>query len=106
MISGLSIAVPALGTFRKHHVSPNPTKRVPALIVDGPYRFTRNPLYLSLALIYAGLALVLASLWSLALLVPVLVVIDNHAITKEERYLERRFGNEYLHYRERVRRWI
>ena len=77
-----------------------------ALVTTGPFRFTRNPVYLSFTLCYAGIALAARSLWALLLLPVVLVVIQYGVIYREERYLERRFGVDYVQYRERVRRWI
>jgi hypothetical protein len=73
---------------------------------SGPYRLTRNPMYLSLALLYAGIAILYQSIWALLLLFPVLFIIDRHVIVLEELYLERRFGSAYARYRTRVRRWI
>ncbi|HEU5040160.1 MAG TPA: isoprenylcysteine carboxylmethyltransferase family protein, partial [Gemmatimonadales bacterium] len=76
------------------------------LVTDGPYRFTRNPMYLGFTLWYlAGTAWV-NSLWLLVLLPVVLLVMQRGVITREEAYLERRFGREYTEYRARVRRWL
>ncbi len=77
-----------------------------ALVTDGPYRLTRNPGYLGMALAYAGIALVSGALWPLASLLVVVVVIDRGVIAREERYLERAFGDEYRDYRRRTRRWL
>jgi protein-S-isoprenylcysteine O-methyltransferase Ste14 len=77
-----------------------------ALVTTGPIRFSRNPLYVSLTLCYVGIALAVQSLWSLLLLLVVLVVMQHGVIFREERYLERRFGEDYVRYKERVRRWI
>ena len=75
-------------------------------ITSGPFRFTRNPLYISLALVYAGIALTVGSAWALAFLVPVLGIIRYGVIAREERYLEGKFGPEYLRYKQSVRRWL
>ena len=77
-----------------------------ALVTTGPFQFSRNPLYVSLTLCYLGIATAAQSLWAIALLVVVLAVIRRGVIDREERYLERRFGSDYLRYKERVRRWI
>jgi protein-S-isoprenylcysteine O-methyltransferase Ste14 len=77
-----------------------------ALVVDGPFRFTRNPLYLSLTLLYSGTALLLNLLWVVLLLPIALVIMQFGVISREERYLEKKFGQEYLRYKTRVRRWI
>ncbi|MCX5796183.1 MAG: isoprenylcysteine carboxylmethyltransferase family protein [Elusimicrobia bacterium] len=83
-----------------------PHKPSSALITFGPYRFSRNPLYLSSALLYAGVALWFGLLWSLLLLPAALAVVRSYVIAKEESYLERRFGRSYLDYKARVRRWL
>ena len=75
-------------------------------MTTGPYRLTRNPAYLGMALVYVATALLAGSLWALVPLPFVLVVIDRAVIAGEERYLERKFGPEYLDYKTRVRRWI
>jgi len=76
------------------------------LVTTGVYRLSRNPGYLGMALVYCGIALVTGSLWALLPLVPVLGVIDRGVIAREERFLERRFGREYLRYKRRTRRWL
>ena len=77
-----------------------------ALVTEGPFRFTRNPLYLGLTLMYAGIALLIPGTWPLLLLVPVLLVMRWGVIAREERYLERKFGEPYRAYLGRVRRWL
>jgi protein-S-isoprenylcysteine O-methyltransferase Ste14 len=79
---------------------------VPRLVTDGPFRFTRNPEYLGLAMLYAGIALLRNSLWAILLLPVVVYVIQREVIGREERYLERTSGEEYLAYKARVRRWV
>lgn len=76
------------------------------LATEGPYRFTRNPLYLSVTLIYVGISVLVNALWPVLLLPFVLLVMQHGVIKREERYLERKFGEEYLQYKARVRRWI
>lgn len=81
-------------------------KPVPRLATGGPFRYTRNPGYLSLAMIYAGVAVRRNALWAIVLLPAVLLVIQREVIGREERYLERTFGEEYLSYKRSVRRWV
>ncbi len=81
-------------------------KPVPRLTTDGPFRYTRNPGYLSLAMIYAGIAVLRNALWIILLLPAALFVIQREVIGREERYLERTFGEEYVAYKARVRRWV
>jgi protein-S-isoprenylcysteine O-methyltransferase Ste14 len=76
-----------------------------ALVVDGIYGWTRNPLYLGTTLLYLGLSVAAGSLWAIALVVPLLWVINVGVIAREERYLERKFGDAYRAYKGRVRRW-
>jgi protein-S-isoprenylcysteine O-methyltransferase Ste14 len=84
-----------------------PTSLPTTTIVEtGPYRFTRNPIYLGMFLGLAGLAIAFDNLWLLATLVPFALVIRFGVVAREEAYLERKFGDVYRHYRARVRRWL
>ena len=98
--------LPAFIAFRRHHTSPIPYKPVTALVTSGPYRFTRNPMYVGFTCLYLGIALWANALWPLVLLPVVLVVMHHGVIAREERYLEQLFGDEYRAYRGRVRRWL
>jgi protein-S-isoprenylcysteine O-methyltransferase Ste14 len=80
-----------------------PTRR---LVVDGPYRYTRNPDYVGQTLTYLGIALVARSGWALLILPLVLVAVQHGVVRREERYLETRFGQPYRDYMARVRRWL
>lgn len=92
--------------FRSADTNVQPSQPATALVVDGIYGRTRNPMYLGLAAGHVGLALGLGSLWALLALVPALLVIHHGVVLREERYLEEKFGGEYLRYRARVARWI
>jgi protein-S-isoprenylcysteine O-methyltransferase Ste14 len=92
--------------FSRAGTSPNPWTPTSALVVSGVYRYTRNPMYLGLTLIYIGITLWVDTPWPLLPLPIVLAVIQRGVIAREERYLEARFGEEYRQYRARVRRWI
>src|SRR5919109_1643651 len=84
-----------------------PTNKPTTTIVEsGPYRFTRNPIYLGMFLGLIGLAIALDNLWLLIMLVPFALVIRYGVVAREEAYLERRFGEVYRDYRSRVRRWL
>jgi protein-S-isoprenylcysteine O-methyltransferase Ste14 len=76
------------------------------LVTAGPYQLSRNPIYLALTLIYAGLALAVDSLWPLAALPLLLAVMHFGVVRREEAYLEQKFGDTYREYRTRVRRWV
>jgi protein-S-isoprenylcysteine O-methyltransferase Ste14 len=84
-----------------------PTNRPTTTIVEsGPYRFTRNPIYLAMFLGLMGLAIAFDNLWLLMMLVPFAFVIRYGVVAREEAYLERKFGDVYGGYRSRVRRWL
>jgi protein-S-isoprenylcysteine O-methyltransferase Ste14 len=92
--------------LRAAQTAVRPDRPSTAIVTDGPYRFTRNPGYLGMALVFAGIAVGTDALWALAALVPTLVVVDRGVVAREERYLERKFGAQYRAYRERARRWL
>src|SRR5262245_45884730 len=77
-----------------------------ALVTSGPYKITRNPIYIGFILVYFGLAIVLTSIWVLVLLIPVLVVLQRGTVEREEAYLEREFGAAYRKYKAQVPRWL
>jgi protein-S-isoprenylcysteine O-methyltransferase Ste14 len=92
--------------FKRASTNVRPDRPTTAIVSTGPFRFTRNPGYLGMAAIFAGIALLGGALWALAMLVPTLLVIDRGVIAREERYLEGKFGAEYRDYKARVRRWL
>jgi protein-S-isoprenylcysteine O-methyltransferase Ste14 len=92
--------------MRRAQTSLNPSEPVKALVIEGPFKVTRNPIYVGFTLIYIGIALLVNTLWPLLLLPVVQNVMRQGVIEREERYLERKFGQEYLAYKERVPRWI
>jgi protein-S-isoprenylcysteine O-methyltransferase Ste14 len=104
----LGTALVASGRKRmiRHGTNVNPTQPTTAIVESGPFRFTRNPLYLGLTLLYVGLSLLLNTWWSLLLLVPVWLAMHFLVVRREETYLERKFGETYLTYRRRVRRYF
>ena len=106
VLLGATLAASAFYFFRLAKTSPFPERPSTSLIEAGPFRVTRNPLYLSMSLIHAGVALFANALWPLLFLVPALAVIRYLVITREERYLLRRFGTEYGNYCRRVPRWL
>ena len=103
--SGL-ILIAALWCFLRERVNPEPWKTTRAIIQHGIYAYSRNPIYLGMALLYAGVAILLVSFGALILLPPVLLVIRRQVIAREECYLEGKFGDPYRAYRAKVRRWI
>ncbi len=101
-----TLVVGALGRFRRAGTAVEPWRPSTALVTDGIYRFTRNPVYSAMALLYLGLALAMDSGVALVLLPPLLAVVQAGVVSREERYLESKFGDEYRHYRASVRRWL
>lgn len=92
--------------FARQKTTIIPNKPAKALVLGGPFRFTRNPLYLSMALLSVGVGLWLNTWWVLILLVPAVILVDRVVIAREEAYLRRRFGAEYDAFTARVRRWL
>jgi protein-S-isoprenylcysteine O-methyltransferase Ste14 len=84
----------------------NPGRPTTAITSSGPYRFSRNPLYVSLTLMFLGLTLAANTWWGLVLLVPVLMLMHFGVVLREERYLDRKFGETYRQYRASVRRYV
>jgi protein-S-isoprenylcysteine O-methyltransferase Ste14 len=103
---GLVLLASFESAFSRRGTAANPWKPTTAIVTAGPYGLTRNPAYLGMTLLYVGIALLAGALWVLAPLPVVLLVIDRAVIAREERYLERKFGREYLDYKRGVRRWI
>jgi protein-S-isoprenylcysteine O-methyltransferase Ste14 len=97
-----------MGTRRFLAVGTNipPSLPTTALVVEGIYGRTRNPLYLGTTLVYLGPSVAAGSLWAIVLVVPLLWVINVGVVAREERYLERKFGDAYRAYKARVRRWV
>jgi len=106
MLLAMMLFAWAIINLRRVGTSPNPHLPTKALTTQGPYQFTRNPIYIAFALVCAGLSLLLNMLWLLLSVPVVLVIVDRVVIRKEERYLEAKFGDEYRQYQNRVRRWI
>lgn len=106
LIIGFGLEAAAAGLFRRARTAIPPWKPSTALVTGGVYRFSRNPIYVGMAILYAGLAVGLDSPVALALILPCLVVVDRFVIAREERYLQARFGSAYLTYTQSVRRWL
>ena len=100
------LAVAAVRTFRRHQTTVNPLGKVTVIVDSGPFRYTRNPMYLSLLVLYIGGTFAFRLPWAMALLVPVFLALHFGVILPEERHLETTFGEPYRLYRQRVRRWL
>jgi len=105
LVAGLIVAsaLRALGRAKTTFDNRKPTT---AIATDGAFRYSRNPMYVSLTLLYVGIASLINSLWILLLVLPLMVVIQRGVVKQEEQYLERKFGAEYVSYKARVRRWL
>ena len=103
---GLPPVVAALRLFRDTGQDPKPWLPTPEIIRSGIYRFTRNPMYVGLALLQSAIGIGLGNLWILLLVPLVCAVVYSTAIRHEEAYLERKFGDSYLDYKKSVRRWL
>jgi protein-S-isoprenylcysteine O-methyltransferase Ste14 len=104
----LALALAAWGRRTMHASGTNisPLKPAVSLVTSGPYRFTRNPLYVAISLLFLGLTMLLNSWWGVVVLAPVLVILHWGVVRREERYLELKFGKQYADYRSRVRRYL
>lgn len=112
-IGGLVIAVSVLVLglwpvvmFRRSGQSELPWRPTPVVLEKGPYRFTRNPMYLQMVLVCIGVAVILSNYWILVLVPLCAWSLNRFAIAPEETYLERKFGEPYRDYKRRVRRWL
>jgi protein-S-isoprenylcysteine O-methyltransferase Ste14 len=107
IVAGVAIALAAVLTFNRRGTTVLPALRpTTAIVATGPYRFTRNPMYVGMALGYLGISAGLNTVWPLLFLPVVLLMVDRLVIRREERYLAAKFGAEYYEYRRRVRRWL
>lgn len=104
--AGLALAFWGMFTFARHRTAVFPNRPATTVVRDGPYRFSRNPMYLGLAVAYIGGAVLLDTVWPLVFLPIAVLAINAFIITREEQYLAREFGEEYTDFRKSVRRWI
>jgi protein-S-isoprenylcysteine O-methyltransferase Ste14 len=103
---GIGVMLGAIGLFKRTGQDPKPWKATPEIITAGVYAYTRNPMYLGMALVQVGFGFAFANAWMIALIPPVLVIIYAIAIRHEEAYLARKFGEPYSEYKRSVRRWV
>lgn len=92
--------------FRRAGTPIRTRKPVTTILTTGPYRFSRNPIYLSFTLLQLGLGISANSAWVVGTLIPTLVLMSSGVIGREELYMAEKFGDDYLRYRASVRRWI
>ena len=103
---GFALAIWAIVMIRRAGTRVETNKPTTAIVANGPYRLTRNPIYIGMFLGQTGLAIGFDNLWLLAMLVPFYFVIRYGVIAREETYLDRKFGAAYRGYKSRVPRWL
>ena len=106
LAAGVFVAAWGIVTFLRRGTAVKPFRPATTIVDSGPYRFTRNPMYVGMTCAYVGCSFILDSWWEFALLPVVIAIIDRLVIAREERYLASAFGAVYEAYRARVRRWI
>jgi Putative protein-S-isoprenylcysteine methyltransferase len=106
IVLSIALTLWAMATFRHYRTTVIPRRPATRMVTDGPYAWSRNPMYLSMTVFYLGLAFLTGMLWPLLLLPLVLILLTVFVIRREERYLADAFGAEYTAYRTRVRRWL
>ena len=102
----VAIEVSAIRALRRGNTTIRPDKASDHLVMDGPFSFTRNPIYFGNTLLMIGIGMVSSSLWFIALALIAAFATQKLAIEREEKHLQSRFGKKYIDYTKRVRRWI
>ena len=106
IVIGFALAAFSVRTFSRAGADIVPGRPATTLVTKGPYRVTRNPIYIGFTLLYFGIAILATSIWMLLLLVPLLIVLQRGVVEREEAYLETKFGEAYEKYQARVPRWL
>jgi protein-S-isoprenylcysteine O-methyltransferase Ste14 len=106
LVLSFALARAAEHAMKRAGTNIRPDQPTLAIVTDGPFRFTRNPLYLAGTGLYLAIALLVNALWPLLLVLPMLAVLHWGVVRREERYLETKFGDPYREYRAHVRRWM
>lgn len=105
-LGGFALGMPAFRGMRRVRTSPNPRRPTTALVQEGSYRITRNPMYLGMLISYSGLFIFFQNPWFILFLPFLVWLLTSWVIIPEEKYLEEKFGSDYLAFKESVRRWI
>ena len=106
IVLAVGIAAWGIRTMQAAGTNVNPALPTTAIVTSGPFRYSRNPLYLALTLLYLGLTLAFNTWWGIVVLIPVLIIMHRGVVLREERYLEQKFGETYRQYRSKVRRYL
>jgi protein-S-isoprenylcysteine O-methyltransferase Ste14 len=105
-VSGIGSAAWGRITLVKSGTNVNPLKPTTAIVTGGPFRLTRNPLYVSIMSLFVGLSLLIGTWWGLVLLISAFLILHYGVVLREEAYLERKFGDSYRSYKSVVRRYL
>lgn len=106
LVLSASLASWSFRAFAQMRTNVLPHKPTTAVVKHGPYRYTRNPMYVSLVMLQTSIAVLLGNVWILFMIVPLVLALHYGVVMPEERYLEQKFGEEYLSYKRSVRRWL
>lgn len=106
VLFGLAVAILVSGTFKRESTAIEPWKPTTKIVTTGFYSFSRNPIYVGFCLFNIGIGISSDSFWIFISFIPAALLVYWIAIAKEEAYLEEKFGEEYIAYKNRVRRWI
>jgi protein-S-isoprenylcysteine O-methyltransferase Ste14 len=106
LLVGTVLLVLASFGFARARTAIEPWKPTTAIVTSGVYAWSRNPIYVAFCLITSGIGLASVNVWMVFSTVPAALLVYSLAIKKEEQYLQQKFGDEYLQYQRRVRRWL
>jgi protein-S-isoprenylcysteine O-methyltransferase Ste14 len=105
-VAAIALGLPAFGLFKKSGQDPRPWTPAPSLVLGGPYRFTRNPMYVSMVTLTVGIGFLAGSLWVVIAAVVALLIVHFTAVLPEEAYLTEKFGDDYRRFKKKVRRYL
>ena len=106
ILAGLMLNIYSAGLFKKADTPLIPFHKSTSLVITGPFKVTRNPMYLGMVLLLVGIAIALGSLLPFLVVAVFIVIIQTQFIVGEERFMETLFGESYIDYKKRVRRWL
>ncbi len=106
ILLGLGLNVYCAWQFKKAQTCIKPWRATSSIITNGPYRYSRNPIYLGFAIAAAGIALAFNTWWMLLSALAFVLIANKFVIEREEKYLEGKFGESYSNYRQKTRRWL
>jgi protein-S-isoprenylcysteine O-methyltransferase Ste14 len=104
--AGMGVMAWGAGTFQKAGTNISTHQPALTLVEEGPYRYTRNPIYIGMTTVYGGITLLLNNLWGIILLPPLLTFMERNVIEREEQHLRARFGDAYDEFTSRIPRWL